>query len=85
MMADVLSTRIAMLQGHHEQNPVMNDIVNNTILFIIIKLLITGVIIIMIKNCLILDQKTAITGMRILTAFMLLVVMGNFLVIMGSI
>ena len=84
MIMDVLSTKIAMLQGHHEQNPIMEDIVNNTIVFILLKLVISGVIILMMKKCITVDRKCATYGMRILTALMLFVVIGNFAVIIGS-
>jgi hypothetical protein len=84
MLLDVISTKIALSQGHNEQNPIMQGIVNNTIIFVLLKLSISGVIIIMIKKCIEQDRKTAINGMRILTAFMLLVVLGNFSVIVGS-
>lgn len=77
MILDVISTKIALSRGFSENNPLMRSIVENTLLFIFVKLFVSGVIIIMIKKCINIDRKAAEHGMRILVLMMLCIVIGN--------
>jgi hypothetical protein len=83
MGLDIVSTEIAISQGHNEQNPIMKFVVGSTIIFILLKLIVSIVIIFLISKAIKMDKNKAIVGMRLIIGFMVFVVIGNILVDIG--
>jgi hypothetical protein len=86
MGLDILTTKYANSIGISEKNIVMSFIVNNLVLFILIKLIYSIFAILTLRKVYYMKnyKKHSIAGMRLIIGLMLFVVLGNGLVIFGS-
>lgn len=84
---DIVTTKYALsmgVDGIVEVNPIMAYVVDSTMLFILIKLILIGVIIMLFKKCISQDKRIAMIGMKVIVILMLIVVLNNTITIVTA-
>jgi hypothetical protein len=70
----VVSTEIAISQGHNEQNPIMKLVVDSTILFILLKLIVSIVIIFLMSKVIKMDKNEFTLRLGLLIVLLICIV-----------